>query len=568
MIVRELHCSGGPTKLYTEMACTKRIGNNIARRAIPPGLHLDQLELRGSRGSYACNSLVRKRFVYHWPLPNIGYDAAWFMHRSCACNHYNALFGRVGLPVPRAIFTRDEVAPALDELVGQLGRCWNVPYRDIVAQYSGRKRLRYLGAEAELLRRGDELREEDARVNMFIKQEAIGFKATKPEPDCRAIQFRSFEYTLYLASRIRMCEKRLFKLADVPGMGPGPLFAKGMTDQECASALRSKYDTLGGRGVKIYGFDISRCDAHISVPLLRLEQEVYLRANPDEGLANALRMQLKNRGRFGCYTDAGYYSSRYTVTGERMSGDSNTSSGTCIIIAVILATFGVRYYPNNFGFLCNGDDSSFMFKGEWLDESAIDSFFRSFGLTVKVELKTELFEDIEFCQSKPVFLHSGWSMVRNPERVATRLGITNKSMSLGQRARYVRTAALGELSRLRGCPVLQPFLLRVIRDCEETMKCTGTKKKLDLRAVNESYRLTSYLPGDWMRGGIDPITPQARQGYELSWGVPPHIQLQIEHSLLRGCSPTGERCGRSITSLFPDYWTFDWDRSEIYNASL
>lgn len=490
------------------------------------------------------------------------------MHRSCACNHYNALFGRVGLPIPRAVFRHSEVVPAIDTIVGQIGHCWNIPYKDIVAQYSGMKGRRYREAEQQLMASGDVLQERDSRVNMFIKQEAIGFEANKPEPDCRAIQFRSFKYTLYLASRIRMAEKRLYSLTDVPGMGPGRIVAKGLTDSQCALELRNKYDRLGGEGVKIYGFDLSRCDAHIGRRLLAIEQEVFTRVNPDNGLKHALRMQLLNRGRFGVHTDGGYFQQFYTVKGERMSGDSNTSGGTCIIVSVILATLGNTYWPGQFAFLCNGDDSSFMFRGDWLDDGEITQFFHRFGLKVKVELRTEQFGDIEFCQSKPVLLHSGWTMVRNPRRVSTRLGVTNKSMPLYQRARYVRTVALGELSRLRGCPVLQPFLLRVIRDCEGVLKKTGHKKKLDLRAIRDSYRLSEGLSGDWMRGGTDPITDESRQGYAISWGVSPQAQLLIERSLTGDFSPTGETAGRGIHSVFPTSWTFDWDRQELYNASL
>lgn len=563
-----MHCSGGPTKLYSEEACTKRRGNSIARLDVPPGKSLDHFTVGVSTGHYACNHRVRPRFVYHWPLPNIGYDKAWFMHASCAANHYNALFGRVGLPIPRPVFRHSEVVPIINRLVAQVGRCWNIPYGDIVAGYRGKKRLRYNEAWEELVKSGDLIEARDARVNMFIKQEAIGFDANKPEPDCRAIQFRSFKYTLYLASRIRMAEKGLYSLRDVPGMGPGRIVAKGLTDAECAQELHDKYQTLGGSGVKIYGFDLSRCDAHINPKLLAIEQAFFKRTNPDSGLAHALRLQLNNQGSFGVVTDSGFYRQKYKVRGERMSGDSNTSGGTCAIVVVLLTLLGETLWPGNFAFLCNGDDSSFMFRGAWVEDKVITDFFLRFGLTVKIDLKTEQFEHIEFCQSKPVYLHSGWTMVRNPERVCTKLGITNKSMPLYQRARYVRTVALGELSRLRGCPVIQPFLLRVIRDCEATIKCKGEKVKLDLRAIRDSYRLSEGLRGDWMSGGTDPITEAARQGYALSWGVPPQAQLLLEQSLLGDFSPTGELVGREIQSIFPATWTFDWNQQELYNVSL
>lgn len=470
------------------------------------------------------------------------------------------------MPVPKPQFLWDEVSGYIRLLSAQIGRCYAIPYRDIIAQYRGGKRRRYEEAEANLLSKGDVLEERDGFVNMFIKQEPVKFSKDKPEPDCRAIQFRSFEYTLYLASRIRMCEKRLFALKDVPGMGPGMYFAKGMTDVEVAGTLRSKYDALGGDGVKIYGFDISRCDAHINAQLLRIEQALFTQCNPDSGLRRALKMQLNNRGSFGVRTDDGYFRQKYAVRGERMSGDSNTSVGTCVIISVILSIFGNGHYPGEFAFLCNGDDSSFMFKGDWLDDDVVVRFFHRFGLSVKIELKTRDFEQIEFCQSKPILISQRWMMVRNPSRVATKLGFTKIKMSLGLYARYVRTVALGELSRLRGVPVLQPFLQAVIRDTESVM-LREKIKGIDLRAIRDNFRFGCYLPGDWMEARVEPITLEARVGYERSWDVPVSEQIRIEQDLVRGLTPTGVRYGRPIGSLFPTYWDYDWERIESYNVS-
>lgn len=485
------------------------------------------------------------------------------MHSSCACNHYNALFGRVGLPLPLATFRRREVRRYIDQLVHSIGRCHNLPYQDIIRSYAGMKRKRYELAERQLQERGDKLLPEDARVNMFIKQEGIRYTKDKIEPDCRAIQFRSFEYTLYLASRIKVCEHKMFELEDVPGFGPGRIFAKNLTDLQCGTILREKWDNAGP-GAKCLMLDLSRCDAHINNRLQEIEHAVFIRTNPDPGLRVALRKQLLNFGRFAVRTDTGWFTQKYRVRGQRMSGDSNTSGGTCIIVAVILAYFGNTFYPGKFSFMCNGDDSVFIFQGRDLKLEAISKFFLRFGLTVKVDGRTQVFEKIDFCQSRPILLPGGWTMVRNPEKIVTKLGFSNLGMPLARRAIYVRTVALGELSRLRGVPVLQEFLVSVIRSCEVVMQRGGLKRRLDMRAIRGNYRFGQYLPSDWATGRTLPITQEARQGYELAWGPTIGEQLSFE-SMLRSRSivPTGTRCGRPIESDAVRLWDYDWERTEI-----
>lgn len=553
----------GPTKIFSQEAATKRRGYSIARAPVPEGKFVDQLVLLGSKGDYACNDLVRERCVYHWPLINCGYDAAWFMHRSCACNHFNALFGRVGMPVPRPTFRHAEVVPLISSMVASIGRCRNIPYEAIVASYRGMKRRRYEEARINLIKQGDRILRKDCRVNMFIKQEAIRFKREKVEPDCRAIQFRSFEYTLYLASRIKMCEHRMYELSDVPGFGPGRIFAKNMTDLQCGEALRQKFELFGGN-TKVYMFDVERCDAHINNALQRIEHEVFMGANPSQGLRNALEAQLVNRGSFAVHTNLGYFRQKYQVRGTRMSGDSNTSGGTCIIIAVLLALFGQKYYPGMFSFLCNGDDSAFFFAGDWMPESEIRMYFARFGISIKLEAKTTEFAHVDFCQSRPVRLRAGWTMVRNPEKVLTKIGLTNLGMSLVHRANYVRTVALGELSRLRGVPVIQPFLLRLIRDCEGVVAKHKGRLRLDMRAIRDNYRFSNFLPDDWMSARTDAITSEARQGYALAWGMCPYEQELIENRLRnRSLLPTGRQCGRPIESYSLADWVYDWERTEI-----
>lgn len=487
------------------------------------------------------------------------------MHRSCACNHYNALFGRVGIPSPPVTATMGPLLCLADSLASSIGRTSTLPYGVIVARYSGQKARRYERAQEELERRGDVLYKKDAEVSMFVKQELVATSQVKIDPECRAIQFRSFEYTLYLAARIRHAEHLMYELRDVPGFGPGRHFAKNMNDKQRACALREHFEANGGGWV--YGLDISRFDGRVTPETLRVEQRILTTCNPSEGLKQALRWQLLNNGKFAVRTDAGFHTCRYRVAGGRMSGDANTAFGNSALVACLLALMG-KELGVEFSFIDDGDDSVFFARGQAIDFETIDRFFRGYGMVVKLEFRTKLFEEIDFCQSRPVLVAGEWTMVRNPARVMSRLGRTNRRLTRPQFLRYFRTTCLGELSRLRGVPVLQRWLETRIIQCTRALRALGEQVKLDLAGIKDSYRLSSYLPGDWTSGRIEQVIPSTRVSFALAWGISPDLQQVLEDGFLEEPLLLTSDCheeppGPSLLGI----WEPSWIHGDSYRVS-
>ena len=173
-----------------------------------------------------------------------------------------------------------------------------------------------------------------------------------------------------------------------------------------------------------------------------------------------------------------------------MSGDANTAAGNCVIMACMLAAFG-KHIGRKFTFLCDGDDSGFFHSGPPISNEEVVVFFRQFGMSMKVEARPTCFEEINFCQSKPVLCDGRYTMIRDPFKILSKLGVTPKLANPTARAKYVRTVALGELSLSRGCPVVQPFLERVIANC--TAQLTPRQRKRGLvnkSALDDYWRLS------------------------------------------------------------------------------
>lgn len=478
------------------------------------------------------------------------------MHNSCLCNHVNALIGRCGKCVPLA--NTEAVLqllwPELEQLSVQVG--WHPPveYSEIYKSLDAKKRAGYMRAEQNLINRGHVVTLNDARITMFVKLEGLPFKHDKVNPDCRAIQFRTKEYTLLLASYIRRGEHATYKARDV--WCPGPHFAKNKNPRMRAADLRELFD-MGFKHV--CEFDASRFDAHVGVPLNKLEAKYITSVSGGDMLHELMEMQQDNHGTFRCRTDLGEAKVKYRSRGGRMSGDANTAYGNCLIMASMLAAFG-RSLGHRFAFYCDGDDSVFFHDGPVLGDGHIKKFFREFGMTMVIENRPLKFEHIGFCQARPVQLNGYWTMVRDPFKILSKITVSHKLRDPKGRASYVRTSAMGELSLLRGCPVVQPFLMHLIKTLESKMS-SRSKSKYNKVALAENWRLRNWLPRDWRDAKALQITPENRKSFEDSWGVPIEQQISFEDQISRwSIDMLTTTPGQGVDV---DRWEYPWKLDEM-----
>jgi len=482
-------------------------------------------------GALACRGGGCSIKVFHLPVAPVdeGKGTQWFMHRPCLCNTLSALIGRVGrcVPPPNVDALKSQLSVIVDVMATHVGKHAAVPYEKVYSGMPAKKRARYARAHQKLTESGGFCGRRDARISMFVKLEAIKYDSRKVNPDCRAIQFRTPEFTLQLASSIKVAEHRLYDLSDIPGFGPGRLFAKNLNQRAKARELRVKYEYIVG--CHILCLDASRFDAHCAYDTLDLVEHRFWRQTClAKQLPELLRWQLVNRG---MWRGKDGQSVKYTTRGGRMSGDANTAGGNCIIMASMLKAFG-DHFKRKFTFLCDGDDSVFFHDGEPITDEEVKGFFIQFGFVMEVEDRPTCLEQTTFCQARPVTVADGEVMIRDPMKILSKTTVSHKLQQPAIRGKYIKTVALGELSISRGCPVIQPYLVALIRNCEKFIsKAQKAKGEVYDWAVEENYRLRSLLPRDWKSGRTLEITAEARLSFSRAWGIPVERQVAIERTL-------------------------------------
>lgn len=484
------------------------------------------MEYQVNASHYPMGSHTPRRLV-HLPVPACSLsEVDWFAHQNCMCNVVNALTGRVGLCVPRPREGRVQQLKLLARELGKkLGRVAPMPLDQVPLAFTGKKRARYQRGVDLYRFRG--VNSGDARTKVFVKLEGVKFSLDKPNPDCRAIQFRGEVFTARLMSFLRPIEHRLYRFAGGGSFPKGPLIAKSMNPNQRAAVIRRKAEALPG--CVMIELDASRFDAHVSIPLLEVESETWLESCPDPELRSLLEMQRNNKGR----ARVGDTRLSYRVKGGRMSGDANTAGGNCIIMCCMLTLFG-QELGVKFDFICDGDDSVFFLEGD-VTEEYITSFFKELGMEMKVDNKTKDWTKIHFCQCMPINRSDGWTMVRDPKKVISKTTVNWKYSDIKLRPKLVRTICTGELSLSYGIPILDPYFRRLKKIAERSMSQRSLRRGGGLLPSDYlgEYRLMRDLPRDWTVDRSCPITPQIRESFAESFGIPIGQQLAVEDAIER-----------------------------------
>lgn len=353
----------------------------------------------------------------------------------------------------------------------------------------------------------------------FVKAEKINFSA-KPDPAPRVIQPRDPRYNVEVGVYLRPLEHAIYKaIQEVFG---GPTVMKGYSAEQVAEHMRGMWDSFSDPVA--VGLDASRFDQHVRPEMLRWEHSVYKQcfAKADrKKLAWLLEGQIKNK----CYLQADDGRLRYHVDGSRMSGDMNTALGNCLIMCALVHRLGLERSVK-LRLANNGDDCVVVLERRDLARfvDGIQSWFRTYGFSMKVEEPVGVFEQIEFCQAHPVYDGDKWVMVRN---VATTLSkdavCVNRDYGHGPAAKKW-LGAVGEcgLAMTGGIPVVQEHYAAFVRNGSsglgENAVWTETGMYYLSRGLQREYR--------------EP-TEAARVSFWLAFGVSPTQQVAYEE-LLRG----------------------------------
>lgn len=427
-------------------------------------------------------------------------------------------------PKPAPGLFEQRLAPVRTLLRPFLPSTAPLSFQQTVETFRGCKKKRYERALAKISSTHEDVVKE-AQVSVFVKYEKTD-RTSKNDPVPRVISPRTPEYNLRLARYLRRIEEPIFDAL-------GSLFGhktvmKGVTMEQTASLLREKWEMF--RNPVAVGLDASRFDQHVSKEALEFEHTIYplcfYKSVHRKKLKSLLKLQLNNR--CSGYTPDGEL--HYKINGTRMSGDMNTSLGNCILMCMMIKAYS-SFCGVNLQLANNGDDCVvFMEKGDLPKfQSKLNSWFREMGFNMVVEDPSYDLENIEFCQTRPVFDGSRWVMCRNPWTAIAKDSVLlkdPKNVSSDFFATWLDAVGTGGMALAGGLPVFQSFY----RMYQRSGKPYRRNRKNKLVSVNTDETLPWFMREDGLRGSRieSVITSAARASFYFAFGVTPDEQVLIE----------------------------------------
>lgn len=378
------------------------------------------------------------------------------------------------------------------------------------AMYTGRKRIVYQRAVDSL--KNIPVRKRDAWLKWFIKYEKLD-ATVKGDPAPRIISPRDPRYNVMVGLWLKPAEHKLFK--GIARVWKSPTVAKGLNALGVGNMIAKKWQKFS-KPVAV-GLDASRFDQHTSYEMLRyFEHLVYKDWFRDPEFNELISWQLENIG-VGRTPD-GF--AKANVTGCRMSGDMNTSSGNCLIMCAL-----VWAYAQDRGVKCelvnNGDDCVVIFDSRSLHKfsTGLHEWFLELGYNMKVEDPVFEIEKIEFCQAHPVHVGEGqYIMVRNIMAVLAKDSMAlikaDHPLSL---ASWCAEVGRGGTACYGGIPILDTFYRYYERQGDPNPKWSKSYQK----------RGFDYLAAGMNRRGL-PITYETRFSFFIAFGILPAEQEAVE----------------------------------------
>lgn len=449
-------------------------------------------------GAGDCQSTRQSFKLFDYTQEDLNNDIVW-THKNCVCNEKCALNYRHqaddSLPA-------GDCTPVGDWLVNRARLTLVEPLvkrskAAVVNHYTSGKWREYLRAEESLLT--EPLIKFDSKVRMFLKDDKYHINRFKPP---RCIQYRSKRYGLCLAQYLQPIEQEVYQWMDRYNT---PIIAKSRNLVQRATDLRTKWESFVDPVAIL--IDQANFDAHCSVGLLQQEHRLYESYYPgDKNLRRLLRWQLDSVGGTRNGT-------KFRTKGTRFSGDQNTGLGNSVLdvgmLSIVLKRSGIKG-----AIYVDGDDSVVI--TERNDSRLLNlSFLEQCGMRAKVEHADE-FEQIEFCQTRPVFDGVAWRMVRNPRRVLSRTPWVVKRSHLNVVGRYLKSLGLCELALSAGMPVTQSLALKLI--------ARGSGKYMVTELHHQAMR--EYMQP--IHAKARQISEECRESYARAWNISIGEQLELE----------------------------------------
>lgn len=383
-----------------------------------------------------------------------------------------------------------------------------------VESFRGRKYTNYSNAYQSILNRGFRL-DKDAKIRVFVKCEKTDH-TTKVDPVPRVISPRDPRYNIEVGRYLRKIEERVFE--SIGKMFGHATVIKGYDAVRSAFVLHEKWGMFSNP-VAI-GLDASRFDQHVSKPALQFEHYIYTQCfahkHHRDSLAVLLKAQLENH----CdgYTPDGKL--HYKTDGGRMSGDMNTSLGNCLIMCCMIHSYLQELGIN--GQLANNGDDCVVFM-EKRDVSRFQDglfvWFERMGFNMTMEKPVNNFEEIEFCQTHPVFDGEKYIMCRNPHTALAKDTVLLKPAETVQlKQEWMAAVGKGGLALTGGLPVFQDFY--------RMFEKAGIERGLKINGEVFSWGVRQMIGK--LSAHYRPVLPVTRASFYWAFGVTPDAQIELE----------------------------------------
>jgi len=379
--------------------------------------------------------------------------------------------------------------------------------------YVGKQLTVYRNAMESLKTRS--ISKRDAKVACFVKVEKTNF-TDKQDPAPRLISPRSPRYHVSIGPTIKTIEKEIYKrIGKVFG---SPTVFKGMNASRRGKILKEKWDRFS-QPVAI-GLDASRFDQHISAIALNWEHRFYVKYNKDKQFGWLLKQQLQNR----CYYYGPDGNMSYTTDGTRMSGDMNTSLGNVLIMCGLVYSYMHYCGVKKFELANDGDDCVLIVeaKDRKKTEDSLVEWFETMGFTMKMERHVDVFEEIEFCQSHPVWTPQGYIMVLDPRAGLAKQCVSIKPLDNEKlMKRWLAAVGEGGIALCGGIPIWQEFYKHCYDSAEGMKPLEGDPTQdTGLRRL-----------GIGMKRQYSQIHPATRASFYYAFKISPTAQLSREASI-------------------------------------
>lgn len=519
---------------------------SVGRRVAQPFQGVARADARTIKIRLGCRGATPERRVYHFKFEDT-LEIPFVNYSNVVSNVEKALLSRVYIPLsdwePPACHTR-----VLRSAACRLGQQMEKMYTEeevrdkVLKKFPPKKRQVYGDALSQKL---DLTRH--ARVKAFVKNENVFFKESdKP----RMIQFRDPVFLAHMLGAYKPLEHAFYHGRFLFNRHQKFTCAKGLSPLGRMKVIDQMVKSV--EDPHVIDMDGSAFDAHVGPKALALEWKFYDMAWKEAGYSSEVRAELRAMGRAQlrnkCYSRCEDGVVKYTVDGNRMSGDLNTGNGNSVLQSIYIASamMELRVPEAHWRMLVDGDDSIIVLSGKYVHlASELPALMSKFQQDVKMGKPTRVgpdsMEAITFCQSRPVLIDGKWRLVRDPHKVYNGYKMqTVWYRSVEESRRFFATVAGPEMIYARGTPVHSALF-------EMMHRLSGDAKPLDVISrkfwLRSCEGLESEIP-------TSAVTGATRESYFKAFGIAPLEQIRIETRLQ---SWTAEDLGASdLTRCYRD----------------